>query len=188
MTQQYQPFPVIAIGASAAGSAPIIELIRALPATIPAAVVIVQPLAQQRDSGLAALLAKATVIPVLEISDGLRLHPGHIHIFPPDRELELEQGVFRLSAGSARDPHFFIDRFFQSLAREQKRYAIGVLLPGTGSDGALGLGAIKKVFALLQQRSGNDFSGYKRSSVQLRIQRRMLRKHIDDFSEYLHHL
>ena len=253
MTQPYQPFPVIAVGASAGASAPIIELIRALPATIPAAVVIVQQLMQQRDSGLAALLAKATVIPVLEISDGLRLQPGHIHIFPPDRELELDQGVFRLSAGNTWDPHFSIDRFFQSLARDQKGYAIGVLLAGTGSDGVLGLGAIKsaggitlvqasadaqqngvpdtavatgwvdqvlapsdiaaqlthlahragvaaartahrnddvlkKVFALLQQRSGNDFSGYKRSTVQRRIQRRMLLKHIDDLGEYVQHL
>lgn len=254
MTQPYQSFPVIAIGVSAGGSAPIIELIRALPATIRAAVVMVQHhLARQHDSGLAALLAKITVIPVLEISDGLRLQPGFIHILPPDRELELEQGVFRLSTGNARDPHFSIDRFFQSLARDQKRYAIGVLLSGTGSDGTLGLGAIKsaggialvqdsvtaqadgvpgsaiatgwvdqilapsdiaaqlahlahrtavgagrttqrndsalkKVFALLQQGSGNDFSGYKRSTVQRRIQRRMLLKHIDDFSEYVQHL
>jgi PAS domain S-box-containing protein len=137
-------FPVVAIGASAGGLAAFSGLLRALPEVSGMAFVLIQHLEPEHESALAALLAKATQMPVVEVSDKLAVKPDHVYVIPPNRSMTIRKGALRLAprtAGAAlRHP---IDDFATALAAEKGAAAIGVILSGTGSDGTYGLKAIK---------------------------------------------
>lgn len=136
--------PVIAIGASAGGLETFTQLLGALPAATGLAYVLVQHLDPMHESILAELLARATVVPVVQATDGQRIEPDHAYVIPPGVEMtlvgrHLELAPREKADGTARS----IDVFFHSVADAQGRNAIGVVLSGTGSDGAVGLEAIK---------------------------------------------
>jgi two-component system CheB/CheR fusion protein len=137
-------FPVVAIGASAGGLQAFEELLNSLPRESGMAFVLVPHLAPQFKSHLTEILARSTKIPVRQIKGGDRVSPNQIFILPPNRAMLIKEGVLHLSAlgpqSVRRNP---IDRFFRSLAQDQKERAIGVLLSGEGSDGTEGLQAIK---------------------------------------------
>src|SRR2546422_605380 len=82
-------------------------------------------------------------MPVIAITDGLRAEPHHVYVIPPNADMTIAGGAFALTPRAAVDRHTPIDHFFRSLARELESRAIGVVLSGTGSDGTLGLRAIK---------------------------------------------
>jgi hypothetical protein len=90
------------------------------------------------------LLQKHTALPVVEATDGMRVAPNHVYLSAPGRSLAMLQGALHVmephSDGRAALP---IDYFFRSLAEDQGDRAIGVILSGTGTDGTLGLKAIK---------------------------------------------
>ncbi|MDD5301819.1 MAG: PAS domain S-box protein [Elusimicrobia bacterium] len=137
-------FPIVAIGASAGGLHAFEELLSALPPAPGTAFVLVPHLAPQFKSHLTEILARSTKLPVREVKNGDKVFPNQIYILPPNRAMLIKGGVLRLSSigqeAGARNP---IDRFFLSLAGDQKERAIGVLLSGEGSDGTAGLQAIK---------------------------------------------
>lgn len=136
-------FPIVGIGASAGGLEAFTELLTALPLNTGMAFVLVQHLDPDHPSLLTTLLARATALTVEEIQDGVRVQPNHIYIIPPNTSLTIVEGSLRLAPRAGRTPHLPIDHFFFSLAEEQQRIAIGVILSGTGSDGAEGIRAIK---------------------------------------------
>ena len=82
-------------------------------------------------------------MPVNEVHDGVRVQPNHVYVIPPNTSLTLMEGTLRLAPRTGGSPHLPIDHFFFSLAEEQRRLAIGVILSGTASDGAEGIRAIK---------------------------------------------
>ncbi len=94
---------------------------------------------------LAELLQPATVMPVLEIADQMRIEPDHVYILPPSYDLSLHEARLRLRKLPARTGlHLPIDHFFRTLADNRRENAVGVILSGMGSDGTLGLRAIKE--------------------------------------------
>src|SRR5688572_10588239 len=107
------------------------------------AFVLIQHLDPKHDSQLPEVLSRTTTMPVVTITDGQRLEPDHVYVIPPNADIVIAGGVFALTPRTAGDRHTPIDRFFRSLAQEQEGRAIGVVLSGTGSDGTLGLRAIK---------------------------------------------
>jgi two-component system CheB/CheR fusion protein len=138
------PFPVVAIGASAGGLAAFTELLKALPSKSGMAFVLIQHLEPKHESALTALLSKATSMPVLEVSEGMAVEPDHAYVIPPNKDMTIREGTLRLAPRSARSGMLRpIDDFSITLAEEQGNAAIGVVLSGTGSDGTLGLNAIK---------------------------------------------
>ena len=138
------PFRVVAIGASAGGLEACTALLKALPVESAPAVVVIQHLNPQRRSLLREFLSKATGLPVTEAEDGGVLEAKHVYVIPPDRDATLRRGVLRLSSRQQTNgKHLPIDRFLSSLAADQKRGAVGVVLSGTGSDGAAGLEAVR---------------------------------------------
>ena len=138
-------FPIVGIGASAGGLEAASVFLKALPARTGMAVVIVQHLAPQHESALAQLLSKATAMPVLEVSQGTAVERDHVYVIPPDKIMTIQDGVLNLIPRQrAAVPHHPIDEFLTSLARERKTAAIGVILSGSGSDGTIGLRAIKE--------------------------------------------
>lgn len=138
------PVKIVGIGASAGGLEAYTELLRHLPVNAGVAYVLVQHLDPTHRSLLSELLAKATTLPVREIIEGMPVQANQIYVIPPNCDLAIRNGILKLSprkkgAGPARS----IDTFLRSLAQDQKDKAIAVILSGAGSDGALGLQAIK---------------------------------------------
>ncbi len=163
-----QTFPVVGIGASAGGLSAFTKLLKALPLDTGMAFVLVQHLDPKHVSLLPELMARATSIPVVEVSDGLRVEPDHIYIMPPNRSLALLHGVLHLMPRpDAHGKHLPIDDFLQSLAQDQQSNAIGVILSGTASDGTLGVQAIKAGggITFAQSEDSAEYSGMPHSAI-----------------------
>ena len=139
-------FPVVGVGASAGGLDAFKRLLKAIPENSGIAWVLVQHLDPTHESLLPGLLQKVTNVPVLEISDDIKVIPDHIYIIPSNKMLVANDGVLLISPRPDADRHqqnLPIDLFFASLAEVHQAHSIGVVLSGTASDGTLGLKAIK---------------------------------------------
>ena len=136
--------PVVGVGASAGGLEAFTELLKHLPANTGMAFVFIQHMDPRHQSNLAEILARSTDMSIAEATDGVRLEADHVYITPADMEMAVLHGVLHLMPRpESRARYLPIDSFFRSLAEDQGGRAIGVILSGTGSDGALGLRAIK---------------------------------------------
>ena len=160
-------FPIAAIGASAGGLAPTVELIRELGAQPGIAVVVIHHLDPTRESGLVEILSRATAMPVVAASDGVRVEANHVFVVPPNADLLLSRGALRavprLEEGGL---HLPIDRFCESLALDCEGLAVGVVLSGSGFDGTKGIKAIKQEGGItLAQDASAAFDSMPRSAV-----------------------
>ncbi|GLH70362.1 chemotaxis protein CheR [Geothrix rubra] len=254
------PLPIVGIGASAGGLAAFEAFFSGMPAeTDPGmAFVLVQHLAPDHASILTDLIRRCTRMQVFEVEDGMSVKPNCIYIIPPNKDMAFLHGTLQLmEPGAPRGQRLPIDFFFRSLAQDQRERAIGIVLSGTGSDGTMGVRAIKgeggmvmaqnpgsteydgmprsaigtglvdyelppaemaaqligyvahafgkppraasaappksenalnKVFVLLRAQTGHDFSNYKPSTIQRRIERRMAIHQIDTMEGYLKYL
>jgi two-component system, chemotaxis family, CheB/CheR fusion protein len=249
-------FPIVGIGASAGGLAAFEAFFSGMPAIGDPgmAFVIVQHLAPDHKSILTDLIRRYTRMQVFEVEDGMAVTPNQAYIIPPGRDMAFFNGTLQLLEPAApRGQRMPIDFFFRSLARDQRERAIGIVLSGTGSDGTLGVRAIKgeggmvmaqnpasteydgmprsaiatglvdfelspaempaqilayvahafghppkaapatpktentlkKIFILLRSQVGHDFSQYKPSTIQRRIQRRMAVHQIETMDSYV---
>jgi two-component system, chemotaxis family, CheB/CheR fusion protein len=145
LSKSTNQFPVVGIGASAGGLDAFRKLVKAIPEDSGMAYVLVQHLDPKHESLLPELLQKVTNIPVLEISDDIKVKPDHIYIIPSNKMLIANDGVLELSPRITvkNQRNLPIDLFFTSLAEIHQTHSIGVVLSGTASDGTLGLKAIK---------------------------------------------
>jgi two-component system, chemotaxis family, CheB/CheR fusion protein len=135
-------FPVVGIGASAGGLEAFSQLLRELPADTGMAFVLIQHLDPRHESRLPDVLSRTTAMPVVSVTNRLRVEANHVYVIPANADMAIDGGVFALTPRDAADRHTPIDHFFRSLAQEQDGHAIGVVLSGTGSDGTIGLRAI----------------------------------------------
>jgi two-component system CheB/CheR fusion protein len=137
-------FPIVGVGASAGGLEAFTQLLKHLPVDTGMGFVLVQYLDPAHESALASILGKATLMPVREVSNDMRIQPNHVYVIPPNANLTVADGVLKLQPRSQnRGARRSIDFFFESLAAQQREQAIGVILSGTATDGTLGLEAIK---------------------------------------------
>src|SRR6266542_2487851 len=135
---------VVGVGASAGGLEAFKQLLARLPGDTGMAFVLVTHLDPKHESILPELLAKATRMPVSEVEDGTPVAPDHIYVMPRNTSMAIEGGALRLRPREeGRVLRHPIDAFLQTLAEDQSTRAIGVILPGTATDGTLGLEAIK---------------------------------------------
>ncbi len=136
-----RPSRIVGVAASAGGLDAFTKYLGALPLDTGMAFVLFQHLDPKHESLLAALLSKATKLPVSEVRDRDKMRPNRVYIVPPNKGMSIKSGVLHLlPRGDRAKP---IDSFFESLARDQKEKAIGIVLSGEASDGTLGLEAIK---------------------------------------------
>ena len=137
--------PIVGIGASAGGVEALEGFFRAVPAENGMAFVVVTHLPPYHDSLLAEILGRATRMPVVNARDDQPVEAQHVYVLPPGAVLTMHEGRLRLryteAAERERAP---IDVFFTSLAEDQGEHAIGIVLSGGGSDGTLGLKALKE--------------------------------------------
>jgi len=249
-------FPIVGIGASAGGLAAFEAFFSGMPpiGDPGMAFVLVQHLAPDHKSILSELIRRYTRMQVFEVEDGMAVRPNCAYIIPPNRDMAFLNGTLQLLEPSApRGLRLPIDFFFRSLAQDQHERAIGIVLSGTGSDGTLGVRAIKgeggmvmaqnpasteydgmprsaiatglvdfelppaempaqlisfatrafsrtpkaaapppmvenslkKIFVLLRSQVGHDFSQYKPSTIQRRIERRMAVHQIETLDGYV---
>lgn len=140
-----EAFPIVAVGASAGGLEPLEGLLKVMPAEPAMAFVIATHLNPERPSMLPEILARATWMQVGAAADGMEVQPGHVYVLAPNTIVGLENGRLRVRPPDPghreRNP---IDILFGSLATDQGHRAVGIVLSGGGSDGTLGLKAIKE--------------------------------------------
>jgi two-component system, chemotaxis family, CheB/CheR fusion protein len=248
----------VGVGSSAGGLEALEELFRDMPPNTGMAFVVVSHLHPGHTSILPQLLGKTTSLPVVEASDGTRVRPDHVYVCAPGGHLAILNGTLHRMETGLKQVHLPIDYFLRSLAVDQKGKAICIILSGTGTDGSLGLKAIKaelgmgmvqqvetakyagmpssaiatgvadfvlapsampkqlvayakgpyvaspaadadkeeaaalepmqKVFVLLRERVGHDFSDYKPNTIRRRIDRRMNLHQLKDLRAYVRFL
>ena len=253
-------FFIVGIGASAGGLAAFEAFFSGMPtdADPDMAFVLVQHLDPNHESILADLIQRYTRMQVLEVEDGMEVKLNCVYIIPPNRDMVLLRGKLKLRKPSApRGQRLPINNFFYSLAQDQHERSICIVLSGTGSDGTLGVQAIKgeggmvmvqkpdttkydgmprsaissgmvdyelppvempmhllayathavgrltnvktshepkdvkelqKAFYLLSNQTGHDFSLYKPSTIERRMERRIAINQIKSISEYIKYL
>lgn len=161
-------YPVVGFGASAGGLQAFREVLENLDPNTGMTFVLVTHLAPDQPSFISEIVERYTSMPVSAVEDGQRPAPNHLYILQPNQAVTIREGRFRVEARSAGDriPRT-IDKFFYSLAADQKNHAIGVVLSGSDADGALGLKAIKGEggIALVQSPDTAQHSGMPRSSI-----------------------
>ena len=142
--------PLVLVGASTGGPPALAALLGGLPADLPAAIVIVQHMADGFVGGLARWLDAASPLPVTVALDGQRLSPGQVVLAPSGSNLLLDLGPrVRLTSPEPRQHHVpGIDPTFASAAAVCRGRAVGVLLTGMGRDGAAGLAALRSTGAV----------------------------------------
>lgn len=253
-----EQFPIVGIGASAGGLQAFEEFFTRMPTDSQMAFVIVQHLAPDHESILAEILSRYTTMPVHQVRNGMLVKPDTVYVIPPRHDMALMQGKLHLIEPThTRGLRLPIDFFFRSLADELHERAISIILSGTGTDGTLGMRAIKgaggmvmvqeptsarydgmlrsaidtdlvdyilpadqmpaqllkyarhdfltgarqtspmlsqandllqKIYILLRNQTGHDFSLYKKSTILRRIERRMAINQITWLSDYIRYL
>ena len=134
---------VVAVASSAGDLEAIAELLAPLPAECDAAFVIVQQLDPSRERLLFEALSQRTTLSVMRAQDGVAAQQHHVYLITANTTVTIAGGCIRVTpgAGGARHP---ADILFTSLAQDHGRSAVGVVLSGEGSDGALGIRAIQR--------------------------------------------
>ena len=163
-------FPIVGIGASAGGLAAFEAFFSGMPADIDPgmAFVLVQHLAPDHKSILTDLIRRYTRMQVFEVEDGMVVQPNCAYIIPPNRDMAFLNGALQLlEPSSPRGQRLPIDFFFRSLAQDQREKAICIVLSGTGSDGTMGVRAIKGEggMVMAQNPASTEYDGMPRSAI-----------------------
>ena len=165
--QNESRFPIVGIGASAGGLEALTGLLQHLPPDTGMGFVFVLHLAPERESALTRILRRATSMPVYEAVDNLSVEANHIYVIPPNRILTIVTRLLKLHPRSKpAAPLRTIDFFLEALARDQQACAIGIILSGAASDGALGLCAVKEKGGItFAQDQSADFDSMPRHAI-----------------------
>ena len=160
-------FPTVGIGASAGGVHALQQFFESLPEDVEAAFVVVVHLDPEHQSELPAILAMRTKMPVTQVAGRTRLEPGHVYIIPPNRQLLVTDQ--HLSVAEFDEPRWQrapIDLFFRSLAA-QRGDDFAIVLSGAGSDGAVGIKAVKEAggVILVQDPEEAEYGSMPRAAI-----------------------
>lgn len=249
-------FPVVGIGASAGGLDAIEKFFLNMPSDSGIAFVIIMHFDPTSKSIMVEILRRYTKMEVHQVEDGIKIKPNSVYIIPPNKDMAILHGALQLLEPTvSRGIRHPIDFFFRSLSEDCKEKAICIILSGTGTEGTLGLKAIKgeggmvmvqdvtsaaydgmpasavatgfadyilppekmpeqllnfvkqpyikgtrkvalseqlaplqKIFVLIRDRTGHDFSQYKESTINRRIERRMNVHQIEKLTDYVRYL
>lgn len=249
-------FPIVGIGASAGGLEALELFFSNMPKDNGMAFVVIQHLDPNHVGIMPELLQRITPMKVYQASDNLKVKPNCVYVIPPNKSLSLlNEALHLFDLVESRGLHLPVDIFFRSMADDRQDKSIGIILSGMGSDGSLGLKAIKekngivlvqtpssakfdgmprsateaviadiiapaeelparlidflkfipaintdldidvkrksnldKIFILIREQSGHDFSFYKKNTLFRRVERRKGVHQIDKLNNYLHFL
>jgi len=138
------PLYYVGVGASAGGLEALRPFVANLPAHANMTYIVAQHMSPDHRSLMVELLARETTLKVEEATNNLPPRPDTIYVAPPNVDITVAKGKIKVSRPTNTiGPKPSVDRFFMSLADDRKDWAIGIILSGTGSDGAHGIKAIK---------------------------------------------
>lgn len=160
---------IIAIGASAGGLEALQEFLAHLPALQNACVVIAQHLSPTHKSMLVQLLSRETNLEVEEALHNTLLVANKVYITPPDKDISISLGKIILSKPIANvGPKPSVDILFRSLEENSAEHLVGIILSGTGSDGAAGVKIIKKSggLVLVQEPQTAKYNGMPLAAIE----------------------
>ncbi|MDJ1015236.1 MAG: chemotaxis protein CheB [Paracoccaceae bacterium] len=160
---------VVGVGASAGGLDAFQNLLSALPEGHGLALILVQHLDPDHESLLSELLSKKTSTPISSAADNMPVEPGNIYLIPPGEFLTIEDGKLRLTEMSKpRGLRRPIDKFFESLAMDVGPRGVAIVLSGTGSDGSVGVRAVKEAGGLvfIQDPKQAEYNGMPNSAIE----------------------
>lgn len=158
---------IVAIGASAGGVQALQAMFSVLPDNTGAAFVIIIHLDPEKHSDLPTILAARTRMPVVQVVDRAKLAPNHVYVIPPDRSLRLvDHEILASQFGEPRGHRSPIDQFFRSVA-DRLGDGFAVVLSGAGSDGTIGVRAVKEAggIILVQDPNEAEYSSMPRSAI-----------------------
>ncbi len=161
-------FPVVGIGSSAGGLETLEIFLKNVPPQSGIAFVIVQHLDPTHKGIMVELLQRVTDMEVVQVSDRLHIEINHVYVIPPNKDMSLLKGMLHLlDPVEPRGLRLPIDSFFRSMAFDLCQHSIGVILSGMGSDGTLGLRAIKEKGGgiFVQDPESAKFDGMPRSAI-----------------------
>jgi two-component system CheB/CheR fusion protein len=159
---------IVGIGASAGGLAALEQFLAAVPADTRMAYVVVQHLDPTQKALLPTLLQRVTSMPVREVVQEMRIEPDSVYVIQPNTELSVVAGTLRVATPvEPRGMRLPINVLFSSLAQGEGERAIAVILSGMGSDGTLGLHAVKAVGGLtvVQEPATAQFDAMPKSAI-----------------------
>jgi two-component system CheB/CheR fusion protein len=161
-------FPIVGIGASAGGLEALEQFLRHVPVESGMAFVIVQHLDPTHKGVMPELLQRATDMEVIQAEDRMKVKPNCAYVIPPNKDMSILHDVLYLFEPSApRGLRLPIDFFLRALAEDRQEGSIGVILSGMGSDGTMGLRAIKGKggLSLVQDPASAKFDSMPRSAI-----------------------
>lgn len=161
-------FPIVGIGASAGGLEALEQFLARVPPGSGMAFVIVQHLDPTRKGIMPELLQRATGMKVIQVKNRTPVREDCVYVIPPNKDMSILHGVLHLLApASPRGLRLPIDVFLRSLALDQQERSVGVILSGMGSDGTLGLRAVKEKagVVLVQEPATAKFDSMPRSAI-----------------------
>ena len=161
-------FPIVGIGASAGGLKALELFLRHVPKGSGMAFVIVQHLDPTHPGMMPEILQRVTAMSVSEVENLMKVQPDCVYIIPPNKDMMISNGLLQLSVPTTpRGLRLPIDFFLESLAHDQGEKSIGVILSGMGSDGTLGLRAIKEMsgVTLAQDPETAEFDSMPRNAI-----------------------
>ncbi|BBE50484.1 Cyclic di-GMP phosphodiesterase Gmr [Ferriphaselus amnicola] len=159
---------LVGIGASAGGLEALSSMIAALPTDLGISYVVLQHLSPTHRSMMVQLLGRETAMAVTEVESGLHPQPDTIYVAPASCNVKLKDGGFVLIEGPREaTPRPSVNVFLNSLAEDKIENAIGVILSGTGSDGAAGLRDIKAAggYTFAQDPQTAKYAGMPQSAI-----------------------
>ena len=166
--QESMAFPIVGIGASAGGLEALEQFLEAMPQGSGMAFVIIQHLDPTHKGVMPELLQRVTPMEVIQVKDRTMVKPDHVYVIPPNKDMSLLHGALHLLDPTApRGLRLPIDFFFRSLADDRRERSIGVILSGMGSDGTMGLKAIKEKAGIVfvQDPASAKFDSMPRSAI-----------------------
>jgi two-component system CheB/CheR fusion protein len=161
-------FPIVGIGASAGGLEALELFFGNIPIDSGLAFVVIQHLDPNHVGIMPELLQRTTEMKVVQTTDHLKVQPNHVYVIPPNKSMSILNGYLHLfDPVEIRGLRLPIDYFFRSLADDQHEKSVGIVLSGMGSDGSLGLKAIKEKngLVLVQDPLTSKFDGMPLSAI-----------------------
>lgn len=159
---------VVAIGASAGGLEALEELFKNMPEDTGLAFVVVTHQHPGHTSMLPDLLGRYTRMEVMEAADGMRLEPNRVHVTPPGEQVGFMDGTLNVTGPPEHDGvPVLIDTCFRALAEAFGECMVCIILSGTGSDGTMGVKAVKAAggLVLVQETGSARYSGMPASAI-----------------------
>lgn len=162
-------FPIVGIGASAGGLEALEQFFEQMPQNCGMGFVVIQHLDPHHQGVMPELLQRITGMKVFQATDRLKIKPNCVYVIPPNKSMSILNGALHLfEPVESRGLRLPIDIFFRALADDRKEKSIGIILSGMGSDGSLGIKAIKEKhgIVLVQQPDSAKFDGMPRGAIE----------------------